>query len=379
MNPKSTPPRILLLGPERHAVSGVSTHLSVLLNSTLGRDFDLQQFTLGSEGRGEGRLQRGWRLVSLVPQLFWRLLRWRPQLVHFNSSLDRRAFWRDALLLLLLRPLPLKLLWQSHGGALHVWLQQCGRLAPLVRWLLRLPDAVVVLNRCEYQSYRALRLRRLWLIPNAIDLRPFQSPPARRRSHPSWRLIYIGRLAPDKGLIELITALARLRELAPTLRWRCWIAGSGPLQMALQRQIAQCHLQGRVRLLGVVHGAAKVRLWQAADLFLFPSHHAEGLPYATLESLASGTPLLTTAVGGNADAVRAGREGIMIEPHQPQQWAQQLQQLLQEPARLRQMSAACRVRAVEQYGVERLAWQFDALYRELLSTGAPIHSATESW
>lgn len=371
MNPKSTPPRILLLGPERHAVSGVATHLTVLLNSTLGRDFDLKQFTLGSEGREKGRLLRGWRLLSLVPRLLWQLLRWRPDVVHINSSLNQRAFWRDALLLLLLRPLPLQLLWQSHGGDLQHWLQQCRRFAPLVRWLLRRPDAVVVLNRHEYQSYRALQLRRLWLIPNAIDLHPFESPPVPRRHHSHWRLLYIGRLAAEKGLIELITALTILRQQAPLLRWHCWIAGSGPLQALLQRQIRQPPLQGRVRLLGVVQGAAKVRLWRAADLFLFPSYHVEGLPYATLESLASGTPLLTTAVGGNSDAVRSGREGVVIEPHQPQQWAQQLQQLLQQPAQLRQMSAACRLRAAEQYGVERLAWQFDALYRELLSTHDP--------
>src|SRR5262245_42158934 len=90
-------PLVLLLGPPLDAVSGVSSHLQALIRSPLASRFRLQHFQVGSEGRNEGAIGRLLRLLTCPLVLWLAIRRYRPSVIHLNSSLNRRAFWRDML------------------------------------------------------------------------------------------------------------------------------------------------------------------------------------------------------------------------------------------------------------------------------------------
>lgn len=358
--------RVLLLGPSRAAVSGVATHLNVLFDSPLAGRFELTQFQVGSEGRAESRARRALRLAASPLRLLWRVLRERPAVVHFNTSLDHSAFWRDALYLLTLRPTGARLLWQVHGGHIARFLVENRPLRWAIKRVLRLPDALVVLCAAEARYYRErLGLERVVEVANAIDLGPYRQRSAHRRPGP-WRLLYVGRLAADKGVVDLVDAAALLRRRNPRLRFELLLAGSGPCEEELHTRVVVLGIEGYVRFLGPVFGADKVSLWMEADLFLFPTYHAEGLSYALLESIAAGTPVVTTRMGGNAEVVRPGVEGVFVEPRNPHQLAEVVRGLLADPQRLAAMSGACRQRAQERYHCGRLAGEMEAVYRELM-------------
>src|SRR5881396_3276118 len=87
--------KIVLLGPSLDAVSGVSTHVQMLLASDLARDYDLLHFQVGSEGRWENALQKLKRFTLSPLQLALFLLRTGAQVVHMNASLDPKSYWRD--------------------------------------------------------------------------------------------------------------------------------------------------------------------------------------------------------------------------------------------------------------------------------------------
>jgi glycosyltransferase involved in cell wall biosynthesis len=144
------------------------------------------------------------------------------------------------------------------------------------------------------------------------------------------------------------------------------IAGSGPSRLALEERIARHGLQDRVRLLGAIQGEDKVRFLSEADVLLLPTRH-EGMPYTILESLAAGTPVVTTRVGGIPDVVAEREHGLFVEPCHPAQIAGALRELAASPDRLRAMSRACAAHAERDLGLDRLARQFEALYRELMA------------
>ncbi len=112
----------------------------------------------------------------------------------------------------------------------------------------------------------------------------------------------VARLAPQKGLPILVEALAILRErgLAP----RVAIIGDGPLRATLEREAARLGLQDQLALLGSRDGAGVAAQLRAARAMVLPSF-AEGLPVVIMESLAVGTPVVTTSVAGIPELVDA--------------------------------------------------------------------------
>lgn len=358
-------PAILVLGPQRTALSGVSTHVNTLLASPLAQEFALLHFQVGSEGRNEGAAGRLLRLLVSPLALALAIAARGASIVHLNTSLDPRAFWRDAVYLLVARACGARVVFQVHGGALPREFC-CGRawLAAIVRAVLRLADAVVVLARCELDAYREfVPDRYVVAIPNAVDGARFAAP-ARRRSEPwsALRLAYVGRLARGKGLDELLQGLKLAR--AQGTRARLAIAGSGPEEQRLRRLAEESGLGGDVVFVGPVRGERKLALLAAADVAVLPSY-GEGLPMALLEGMAAGLPVIATAVGAIPDVVTDGVHGVLIAPRDAQAVARAIARLAADRRMLERMGAAARARVTDAYSVPQFTARFGRLYAEL--------------
>ena len=147
---------VLLLGPHRAAISGVSTHVNLLLDSTLAEDFEVLHFQVGSEGRDEGAVGRVLRILFSPLALAATIVFRHVSLVHINSSLNPRAYWRDLAYLLVAKALGARVLYQVHGGALpEQFFPGRALRTAFLRWTLERPDLIVVLAQEELVAYRA--------------------------------------------------------------------------------------------------------------------------------------------------------------------------------------------------------------------------------
>lgn len=360
------PPAVLLLGPAREALSGVSTHLNLLFASPLAGQATLRHFQVGGEGRAESPPRRALRLLASPFALAATLLAQRVDILHLNTSLNRRAYWRDLAYLLVGRLCGVRVVYQVHGGELPAqFAASQGIPAGLLRATLRLPQAIVVLAGCECRAYRAfLGDARVHRLPNAIDAAPYLAlgrPPAAPGT--PLRLLYLGRLVREKGLFEALEGLQRARQAgAPAT---LVLAGSGPDEAALRAAAAGLRLGDAVHFAGPVFGADKLALLAAADALLFPTY-AEGLPYALLEAMAAGLPAITTPVGAIPDLIDDGVHGILVPPRDAQGVAGAIARLAGARARLAPMGAACRARIRDHHAIQRLAGDFSRLYAGLL-------------
>jgi glycosyltransferase involved in cell wall biosynthesis len=360
-------PAVLVLGPHRAAVSGVSTHVNTLLASGLTEDFSLSRFQVGGEGLQESRAGQLARLASSPFRLAAAILKRGAAIVHINSSLNARAYWRDLVHLLVAKACGARVLFQVHGGKLPQ--EFCGNnrlLAALLRRTLLWPDAIVVLASVELEAYRRFVCReQILALPNAIDCLPYASL-LRERPDPAGalRLAYVGRLAWQKGLYELLAGLKL--ALAAGASARLVIAGAGPEGENLRRLVAAAQMGHAVSFAGSVSGAGKRELLAASDLFVLTSH-AEGLPYALLESMAAGVPAIVTRVGAIPDVVLEGVHGLFVPLHDPEAIAHAIVRLDADRELLAQMGAACRKRIAASYSVERLAGDVRRLYADMFA------------
>jgi glycosyltransferase involved in cell wall biosynthesis len=358
---------VVVLGPHREAVSGVSTHLNLLLASRLAREFALVHFQVGSEGRAEGRVGRLVRLMASPVQLAIALLARRAAIVHLNTSLNARAYWRDLAYLLVAKACGSRVLYQVHGGALpQRFFGRSRILAACLRGVLQLPDVIVVLARVELEAYRAFVPRQqIVRLPNGIDCALYPKFQAVHRD-PSLplQLLYMGRLAREKGLYDVLEGLRIAR--AQGAQTRLVIAGSGPEEAALKRRVRQLGLASTVAFVGPMFGESKVKLLGESDAFFLTSY-AEGLPYALLEGMAAGMPVIATPVGAIPDVVVDGVHGLLVPPRDPEAIARAVERLASDRAPFERMSAACRERIAAGYSIDRLAGRLSRLYSELCS------------
>ncbi|HYL00564.1 MAG TPA: glycosyltransferase family 4 protein [Steroidobacteraceae bacterium] len=358
----------LLTGPRCAALSGVSTHVELLLRSELARDFTLIHFEVGREGRDEGLAGRVLRLLVSPLRLAWQLLTRRVAIVHLNTALTLRAYWRDLAYMLVARLCRARVLCQIHGGPAPEAFVRGRRLAAaFVRATLGLADVIVVLSSADREAFCRFGVAAPVLaLPNAVDCAPYDAlvhePAAPARP---LRVLYLGRLVREKGLYELIEglALARAQGAAAELI----VAGEGPEAAALGAVAAAGGL-APVGFVGPVRGADKLALLSWADVLALPSY-SEGLPYALLEGMAAGVPPIATRVGAIPEVVADGVNGLLLEPRSPQAIATALHALGRDRDALARMGAASRATISTRYSIDGLAAQLRALYASLEARG----------
>jgi glycosyltransferase involved in cell wall biosynthesis len=354
----------LLLGPSREAISGVTTHLNALFGSRLAAHFRLVHFQVGSEGRQEGAAGKLWRFLTSPFSLAAQIARHGAELVHINTSLNAKSYWRDLAYLVVAKVCGARVVYQVHGGSLATF----GNA--FVRWSARLPDVIVVLSQAERDRFRdAAPMQLVEALPNGIDCQPYQRY-NRAAADPGspLRLIYIGRLAPGKGLWESIEALriARSRGVAA----RLVVAGTGAEEERLRQYVRDAGLTREVTFVGPAYGDLKARLLSQADALLLPSY-SEGLPYSLLEAMAAGVVPVVTPVGAIPDVVTDGEHGVIVPPRDAQAIASAIENLSKDRAAVARMSAVCRKRVSGAYSIERVAKDFSELYWGLCAKPAP--------
>ena len=358
---------ILLCGPPVSALGGGPTHIRNLLASPLTERFHLVHFETGSRGAESPAKDEGWpraafRIVTSPFALAWRILGCRPDVVHLNTSMSPKGFWRDLAYMLVARLMGRRIVLQLHGGSLPELCAGFG-MRPLVRGAFSIPDALVALAQSEKQALQDLGVgARLSIIPNGIDLTPYAAAADRVHSGRVRRMAFLGRLIRPKGMFEALEAVRRLRAEPEFSNVELWIAGSGPATDEIERWIRENALERAVKRVGSIYGSAKIDFLREADVFVFPTYHGEGLPYTILESLAAGTPVIATRVAGIPDVIVDRVHGILIDAKDPGQIVDAVRELSRSAEGLRAMARNCRARAVQEYSLDRLAARFEELY-----------------
>jgi glycosyltransferase involved in cell wall biosynthesis len=153
-------------------------------------------------------------------------------------------------------------------------------------------------------------------------------------------LLSVGRLDAQKGQTDLVCAAAGVHAERPDVR--VLIAGEGPERQRLKELIRAFGLIHTVLLLG--HRTDVPRLMSAADVFVFPSHF-EGTPFAMLEAMSHGLPVIAAAFGGAEEVLADGRTGILVPVGRSDALREAILGALGDPDRLARLAAAGRQRA----------------------------------
>jgi glycosyltransferase involved in cell wall biosynthesis len=234
------------------------------------------------------------------------------------------------------------------------------------RWIenrvYRRCDRFIVLSRAFgellHREYR-IPWEQIHIIPGGVDLERFQLNLTRQQARaelyfPQDRPILFvpRRLVQRMGIDVLLQALVKVKDKVPDV-WLA-IAGKGALRPALEQQAHDLGLQDHVKFLGYVPDEQLPIAYQAADLTVVPSQSLEGFGLILLESLACGTPVLSTPVGGMPEVLLPFQPALVTEAPTADALASRLIDLLTGKIPLPDR-VACREYAVSNYDWKQIA------------------------
>lgn len=299
----------------------------------------------------------------------------------------------------------------SHRLVLEMqceWLSQRDRDA--VAHQLEVVDAIVAVSdhiattvRTAFPDFPG----RIATVGNGVDVGHFTPGPEREpRAGRRRRVLFVGRISPEKGVHTLLEAFGALgnriddvdldiagphaalsrdflislssdRRVRELLRFYDE-EGACAYPAHLEEIIARNGLRDRVRFLGNVSHKHLLDLYRAADIVVNPSL-SESFGMSVVEGMACGVPIVGTRVGGMCETILDGRTGLLVEPEAPQELADALAALLLDEEAARAMGTAGRQRAVEHYSwqarAERLAELYDSLAADRAEEPAPARQA----
>lgn len=223
-------------------------------------------------------------------------------------------------------------------------------------------------------SYMAGELRRFFdvpldkvtLIPNGVDVTPFESCSDERvrelkgRFAPNGErlLFYVGRITPEKGVQVLLQALPSILERHPNVR--LLVAGRNSEQM--QPLVDELGIGEAVELLGFVDSETRDCLYRSVDAAVFPSLY-EPFGIVALEAMAAGCNVIASEVGGLAEVVDHRRTGLTVRANDSQSIAWAVDQIFTNPVQAQAMRARALQEVTRSYNWGTIAASTVDMYR----------------
>jgi|HubBroStandDraft_6_1064221.scaffolds.fasta_scaffold179852_2 glycosyltransferase involved in cell wall biosynthesis len=228
-------------------------------------------------------------------------------------------------------------------------------IALLERRALRSADVVICTSAF---SRSALRERGYFRQETRVEVVHNGAPPlpGGRKPEVGVELVCIARLDCHKGIDVLVQALSLLEEPRPQLD----LVGIGREESKLRELANRLKVEHRVRFRGQLNREELASCLAGATALVLPSR-AENFPLAVLEAMQVGVVIVATRVGGIPEAVRDGREALLVSPEDPAALAEALGRVLRTPELRRRLAAAAFVRG-KGFTWERAAEEYENLY-----------------
>jgi L-malate glycosyltransferase len=303
------------------------------------------------------RAMAGFVLASLWSG-FDLIRRWKPDVIHVHFAVPGGA---AALVLSSLTGVPYVL--TAHLGDVPGGVPE--KTGKWFRWIYPFTPPIwkrarQVIAVSEFTRQLAIQCYpvAIQVIPNGVDTQKLK--PAIIQVGDPPRLVFAGRFAAQKNLIQLVKILSGLKDLP----WNCVLVGDGPLWGDVEREIDALDLRNRFTLTGWVT-PAEVQEWFTKSDILFMPSLSEGLPVVGVQALSMGLAIVAGRVGGFIDLVEQGVNGFLFDTRQPEEGMSCLRQLLSDRQCLQAARQASRQMA-SKFDLKEIIDQYEKVFEKAI-------------
>ncbi len=218
--------------------------------------------------------------------------------------------------------------------------------------------AVSDFTRRELLQYYKVREDKIRVIHNGVDTNKFQPASDKRKAKQELgfnpddiAILSVGRLYARKGLFTLIESMPAVVRRFPRAKFIISGKGQSNEMKKLEAHTQKLGIIDNIVFTGYYPDRKLPRLYQAADVFAFSTFY-ENLPFAVLEALSTGLPVVTTNVGGIPEMIENGENGFLVQPFNSHELSDRILYYLEHPSAASKMALMAR-KVIE----ERFDWR----------------------
>lgn len=356
--------KIFIIAPGGASARGGMGRMVGHLTRRLAADGELVVDTLDTYGRRVNE-NHAWvvmpfHFANAIARLIAACLTRRIALAHVQMAAFGSVY-RKSTFMLVCRAFRVPVVLHIHGGDLDRFYATLGDLRlRALRWIVGGVSEVVVLGE-YWRRFAIAQLRvpeeRVSIVYNGVPRPPAM---ARRQNRPCCEMLFLGMVWPEKGIGELLTALALVRGSGSD--WHMTVAGIGELER-YREQARALGIADRVDFPGWTDESATQELLERADIMVLPSHF-ECLPMAVIEAMAYGIAVIATPVGAVEEAIVDGETGLLVPVGDVTSLAEAIKRLTENPQLRGRLGANAQARFRETFDLDIFERRIREIYRK---------------
>jgi glycosyltransferase involved in cell wall biosynthesis len=233
--------------------------------------------------------------------------------------------------------------------------------------------AVSDFTRRELLQYYKVKEDKIRVIRNGVDTHKFQPASDKRKAKEALgfnpddiAVLSVGRLYARKGLFTLIESMPAVVRRFPRAKFIISGKGQSDEMKKLVSHATRLGMKDNIIFTGYFPDSKLPKLYQAADVFAFSTFY-ENLPFAVLEALSTGLPVVTTNVGGIPEMIESGRNGFLVQPFNAKELADRVLYYLEHPTEASEMALLARKTILERFDWRLIVKKVLKVYDEALA------------
>ncbi len=328
-------PRIVFLGPLPPPHMGPSVATEIILNSKLGKEFELIHLDT-SDHRDICHLSAiDFKNFYLALKQYFILIyliitRW-PAIIYIPNCQTTIGYIRDAGFIMIAKLFRRKVICHLRGGNFRNWYNSTSFvIRQFINVIHSFIDGQIVLGESLKHLFdRIISKERISVVPNGKN---FDSVFKRKIQAEKLRVFYLSNLIKSKGILEVLRAIPVVYNANPNIEFI--FAGSwydNTTKKSVESFIKE-HPYLPITYYGAANERAKYDLFGSSDIFAFPTYYTEeGHPWVIIEAMAFGLPIISTDQGAIKESVVNGINGFIVEKQNSSAIAEKIITLINNP------------------------------------------------
>ncbi|OGF68283.1 MAG: hypothetical protein A2Y62_02935 [Candidatus Fischerbacteria bacterium RBG_13_37_8] len=327
-------PKVLLLGPLPPPYMGPSIATEIILKSDLNKYYTIYHINTTTHEKlstlGEITADIIKKNVRLYFKMIFLITKIRPDLIVIPISQTVNGFIKDSIYILISRLFLRNTLLHLRGSNFKNL--QCSSSCLMQIYtskIIRSTQGIIVLGKkLRYIFANYFSDDQIFIVPNGAN---YAFKPRKVRNS-KLNLIYLGNLQPSKGIEDVIKSIAVLKLYYGNMNFELNVAGSWLDKVTKDKCIKLCiEKELPVIFHQQVIGYEKIAFLTSADIFIFPPREPEGHPWVIIEAMAAGLPIISTDQGAITESVIDGINGFIVAKKNPEQIAEKIRFLVENP------------------------------------------------
>ncbi len=347
---------------------GPSIATEIILNSSLNDHYTMVHLDTKAyddlNELGKWSLKKLKRNIGIYKKMYSLLKINKPDITWIPISQTTTGFLKDAVFIWMASLQNSKVVVHLRGSNFRTWIDNASLLTKwLVKKTLGKCSGIIVLgNNLKHLFQPYFKDDNIYVVPNGGNY----AIPTVTKNNDKIKLIYLANLQSSKGIEDVLKAVALIHDefkdkyhLDVIGKWR---------KEETREQCMNIISEGKLHV--TVHppevSKDKLKFLVSSDIFIFPPREPEGHPWVIVEALAAGLPIISTDQGAIIESVIHNRNGFVVNPGKPEEIADKLRILINNPNLRQQMAAESRIHYENSFTEEKMVMRLVSTFEHVM-------------